>query len=100
MREALKGAKRPKLLRGDPVTAALRLAAPFKPLRERYSAPGSSFAPRRLPCNLNNPTLEGWPGLLRSPGHAVRVETTNDDVTMTATDGRSGPIALTRSGSR
>lgn len=48
MREALKGAKRPKPLCGDPVTAGLRLAAPFKP--------------------LDYPAFEGWPGLLRSPG--------------------------------
>lgn len=93
MREAPKGAKRPKPLCGDPATAALTLAAPFKPLREKYSAPGSSFAPRRLPCNLNNPAFEGWPSLLKGSSHAVRVETTNENASRP-----SAPLTLTLQG--
>lgn len=53
MREALKGAKRPQLLCGDPVTAGLRLAAPFKLLARSLGAAAEYSI---------NQILGGWPG--------------------------------------
>lgn len=58
-REALKGAKRPKPLCGHATIAALRPAAPFKPLA------GSLGAPTASPIN---PVLVGWPGSVKKPG--------------------------------